>query len=105
MPVIRQASTANRVILKKSTTKKSVKSLRPVTTLEEFGDVDVPNPQDGFILVYDSSSDKFKLVDPDVALSQSVEDNDLPDEFIDQLEEEINLGDITIDNLDGGGFV
>lgn len=107
MPVIRKASTSNHVVLKKdSTTSKSkVQSTRAITTVEEFSDVDALNPQDGFILVYDSDSDKFKLVDPDVALSQSVADNDLPDDFIDQLEQELDIGDLQIDNLDGGGFV
>ena len=105
MPVIRQASPRNNVILKRESTKPSVQTVRAFTSLEEFGDVDIENPQDGFVLVYDSSSDKFTLVDPDVVLSKSVEDNDLPDEFITQLEQEIDLGDVTIDNLDGGGFV
>lgn len=105
MPVIRQASARNNVILKKETTKPSVQSARAITLVEEFGDVDIQNPQDGFVLVYDSSLDKFTLVDPDVALSKSVEDNDLPDDFITQLEEELDLGDVSIDNLDGGGFV
>ena len=104
MPVIRQASTTNKVILKKSTTKKSVKSLRPVTTFEALNDVEIPSPQDGHVLVYDSSSDKFVLLDPDSLLSQSVEDNDLPDEFIAQLESELDLGQIQVDELDGGSF-
>ena len=105
MPVIRQASARNNVILKKETTKPSVQSTRAITLVEEFGDVDIQNPQDGFVLVYDSSSDKFTLVDPDVALSKSAEDNDLPDDFIDQLESEIDLGNVQLDNVDGGGFV
>ena len=105
MPVIRKASASSHVVLKKDSTTPSVQTTRTITLLEELGDVDAPNLQDGFVLVYDSDSDKFKLVDPDVALSKSVEDRDLPDDFIDQLEEELDLGDITIDNLDGGGFV
>ena len=105
MPVIRQASPRNNVILKRESTKPSVQTARAITSLGDFGDVDAPNPQDGFVMVYDSSSDKFILVDPDVVLSKSVEDNDLPDDFIDQLEEELNIGDLQIDEIDGGGFV
>ena len=56
-------------------------------------------------MVYDSGTDKFILVDPDVVLSQSVEDGDLPDDFIDQLEDEIDLGNVQLDNVDGGGFI
>ena len=105
MPVIRKASTSNNVVAKKDTTTKSVATTRVVTVFEELTDVEAQNPQDGFVMIYDSASDKFKLVDPDVALSKSVEDKDLPDDFIEQLEEEINLGEITIDEIDGGGFV
>ena len=86
----------------------NVTSQRPVTTVDGLADVDVENlgeGQDGFVMVYDSPSDKFVLVDPDVVLSQSVEDGDLPDDFIDQLESEIDLGSVQLDNVDGGGFV
>ena len=55
--------------------------------------------------MYDSTLDKFKLVDPDVVLSASVDDNDLPDDFISQLEDEIDLGNVQLDEVDGGGFV
>lgn len=105
MAVVRKASTSTTVITKKSSTARTVETTRAITTVEEFSDVDAPNPQDGFVLVYDSDSDKFKLVDPDVVLSQSVADNDLPDDFIDQLEQELDIGDLQIDSLDGGGFV
>jgi len=105
MPVTRKASTANTVISKRSTTIKKVDTTRTINAFEELNDVNVPSPQDGHVLVYDSSSDKFILVDPDVVLSQSIEDNDLPDDFITQLESELNLGAIQIESLDGGGFV
>lgn len=84
-----------------------VTSQRPVTTVDGLADVNVENlgqGQDGFVMVYDSGTDKFILVDPDVVLSQSVEDSDLPDDFIDQLEAEIDLGNVQLDNVDGGGF-
>ena len=89
----------------------TVTSQRPVTTVEGLADVTFPTEdaekqaRDGFVMVYDSPSDKFVLVDPDVVLSQSVEDSDLPDDFIDQLEDEIDLGNVQLDNVDGGGFV
>ena len=86
----------------------NVTSQRPVTTVDGLADVDVENlgeARDGFVMVYDSGTDKFILVDPDVVLSQSVEDGDLPDDFIDQLEDEIDLGNVQLDNVDGGGFI
>ena len=101
---ILQASSASRVVLKRTTEPKSVLSIRPVSTFEDLTDIEIPNPQDGQVLVYDSSLDKFILIDPDSLLIESVSDNDLPDPFIDQLENELNLGNISVDTLDGGGF-
>tara|TARA_R100000005_G_C4979331_1_gene189570 strand:+ start:1146 stop:1496 length:351 start_codon:yes stop_codon:yes gene_type:complete len=111
--VVRAA--ANTVTIKRdiNTPLKAIKvtSQRPVTTVEGLADVNIPTEaaekaaQDGFVMVYDSGTDKFILVDPDVVLSQSVEDSDLPDDFIDQLEDEIDLGNVQLDNVDGGGFV
>jgi len=113
MPVVRKASTANRVILKKeigtssASSSRSVRLQRTAVDVQDLGDVDI-NPteaEDGFVMIYDSASDKFILVDPDVVLSASVDDNDLPDDFITQLEDEIDLGNVQLDEIDGGGFV
>ena len=104
MPVIKKASTAGTVVLKKTTTAKKVSSLRPVSSFEDLNDVNISSPQDGHVLVYDSTTNGFVLVDPDEILSQSVADNDLPDEFITQLEDELDLGQIQVETLDGGGF-
>ena len=95
------------IIRKKETRVRTVQSVKQVSILEDLNDVDIPstgNAQDGQVIVYDAASDKFILVDPDVVLSQSVGDNDLPDDFIGQLEEELDLGQIQIDELDGGSF-
>tara|TARA_E500000331_G_scaffold195579_1_gene187811 strand:+ start:6583 stop:6876 length:294 start_codon:yes stop_codon:yes gene_type:complete len=95
------------IIRKKSSSAKRVQSVRQVSNFEELNDVNIEsvgNAQDGHVLVYDSSIDKFVLVDPDVVLSTSVQDSDLPDDFISQLEGELDLGEIQIDVLDGGGF-
>lgn len=107
MSVIRKASSANQVVLKKEVTKKNVISQRPISTLEELSDVSVGTPgtgQNGYLLAYDSATDTFNLISPDAYLSASVSDNDLPEDFITQLEGELNLGNIQIDNLDGGSF-
>ena len=76
--------------------------------MTDLGDVSLTglgSGQDEHRLTYDSDLDKFKLVDPDVVLSASVDDSDLPADFIEQLEDELNLGNIQIDEIDGGGFV
>ena len=59
---------------------------------------------DGLIMSYDSASDKFVLVSPDQVLSRSSEDNDIPDDFVSQLEQELDLGTIQVETLDGGTF-
>jgi hypothetical protein len=105
MPVARKASSTTNVLLKKDSTSKSVTSVRPVTVFEDLNDVNISSPQDGQVLIYDASVDNFVLVDPDVVLSQSVEDSDLPDDFITQLESELSLGNISVETLDGGGFI
>jgi len=113
MPVVRKASVANRVVLKQEATDSSSRSRRvslqrAAAQMTDLGDVSLTSlgsGQDGHVLIYDSDLDKFKLVDPDVVLSASVDDNDLPDTFIEQLEDELNLGNIQIDEIDGGGFV
>jgi hypothetical protein len=95
------------IIRKKPSSAKRVQSVRQVTNFEELNDVNIEsvgNAQDGHVLVYDASTDKFVLVDPDVVLSTSVQDSDLPDDFISQLEGELDLGEIQIEVLDGGGF-
>ena len=115
MPVVRKASTANRVTVKKevgtasAAPNRRVRLQRAAADVSDLGDVSLPSDlgtgHDGFVMVYDADNDKFTLVDPDVVLSASVDDNDLPDDFIEQLEDELNLGNIQIDEIDGGGFV
>ena len=115
MPVVRKASIANRVTVKReigtisAAGSRNVRLQRAAADVQDLGDVDLPaglgSGQDGHVLIYDSASDKFKLVDPDIVLSASVDDNDLPDDFITQLEDEIDLGNVQLDEVDGGGFV
>ena len=95
------------IIRKKASSAKRVQAVRQVTNFEELNDVNIENvgnSQDGHVLVYDASTDKFVLVNPDVVLSTSAQDSDLPDDFISQLEGELDLGQIQVDVLDGGAF-
>ena len=65
---------------------------------EDLSDFDNTGLTDKFIIIYDAATDSFKTVDPDVLLSSSVSDGSLPDEFIEEINE--NLEDV-----DGGeGF-
>jgi hypothetical protein len=68
--------------------------------IDGLGNIDITNVQDGYVLMYDAQLQKYIFVDPDRVLSKAVEDNDLPQDFIDKLD--IDLDD-RID-LDSGEF-
>ena len=67
----------------------------------DFGILD--ESQDGKYVVFDHSTNNFKLLSADELLVSSVSDGDLPDDFIDQIEAEIDLGEVNED-IDGGAF-
>jgi hypothetical protein len=65
-----------------------------------INDVDIDNIKDGYILMYDDNLKRYTFVDPDKLLSKAVEDNTLPQDFINKL-------DVDLDNkidLDSGLF-
>jgi hypothetical protein len=70
--------------------------------LSDLGDVSVPNlpSKDKFVLVYNATIQKYELVSADQVLQTAVEDVNLPQEFVDQL-------DVDLDNkidVDAGSF-
>lgn len=65
-----------------------------------FGTLD--SSKDGQLVSYSTTNDKFVLITSDDLLIESVADDDLPDEFVEQINDEI---DITITSIDGGSFV
>jgi hypothetical protein len=69
--------------------------------LEGLGDIDITNVQDGYVLMFDAETQKYRFVDPDRILSKAVEDDNLPQDFLDKLD--IDLDD-RID-VDSGDFV
>ena len=69
-------------------------------SLSGVDNVDIDNIQDGYVLMYDDNLKRYAFVDPDVLLSKSVEDNNLPQDFINKLDDEL---DTKID-IDGGSF-
>jgi hypothetical protein len=70
--------------------------------LSDLADVAVSNlpASDKYVLTYDASLQKYTLVPADQVLQSAAEDNQLPQEFIDQLD--VDLDD-KID-VDAGGF-
>lgn len=94
------------IIRKKSSLNPSVRTVRQPTVIKEMGDVSfgtLDSSKDGLLVSYDSVTDKFVLKSSDSILQTSVEDNELPDEFITQLEQDIDLS-TQINELDGGSF-
>ena len=89
-----------------TTTSSSVQTTIQPTSLRDMGDTDfgiLDESQDGKYVVFDHSTNNFKLLSADELLVSSVSDGDLPDDFIDQIEAEIDLGEVNED-IDGGGF-
>ena len=70
--------------------------------LSELADVSVSDlaGSDNYVLTYDATLQKFVLVPADNVLSSAVEDDQLPDDFTNQLDTDL---DDKID-LDGGTF-
>jgi hypothetical protein len=69
-------------------------------SLSGVDNVDIDNIQDGYVLMYDDNLKRYAFVNPDVLLTKSVEDNTLPQNFVDKL-------DVDLDNkinFDGGDF-
>jgi len=70
--------------------------------LSDLADVSVSNlpSKDKFVLTYNATTQKYELVPADQVLQTAVEDAELPQEFVDQLD--VDLDD-KID-VDAGGF-
>ena len=93
-------------IRRKTATKATVQSTKPVRELQDATDVDFGTlnaAADGKVVSYDNTTGKFVLVDADTILGRSSEDGNLSDEFITQIETQIDLGDAQGD-IDGGAF-
>ena len=106
MAVVRRAQ-SGASIRKKPEVTQSVRSTRRPSRLEEMGDTafgTLDESKDGLIVSFDRETKNFVLVTPDTLLDRSTEDDNLSDTFITQLEQEINLGDVSVDNIDGGTF-
>tara|TARA_B100001559_G_scaffold196133_1_gene164125 strand:+ start:32293 stop:32616 length:324 start_codon:yes stop_codon:yes gene_type:complete len=107
MPVVKKATLSPNKVSKKRVVDLSVRSVREPSAIREMGDVKfgtLDATKDNLIVSYDSTSDKFILVTADDILSTSVDDSDLPDDFVEQIETDVDLGDISITNFDGGNF-
>ena len=57
-----------------------------------------------YVMRYNGTSGKFDLIPFDIALEVSASDGDISDSFVDQLEEEIEVGEVQNFTYDGGSF-
>ena len=68
--------------------------------LTDLNDFNPTGVQDGYVLMYDAGTQKYVMVNPDDILSAAVTDGNLPNDFINKL-------DVDLDNtgfLDAGTF-
>ena len=98
-----------RVVRKSSSNKittRNVRSTRQPSLLREMGDAEFGTlnaSKNGYVITYDSATNDFMLISPDDVLVTSTS-TPAPDEFIDQLEQQLDLGTIATGDIDGGGF-
>ena len=107
MAKVVSSSNSTSIVKKKTISEKRVTLTRVATDLQLMGDVnfgELGEDKDGLLVSYDAATDKFILVEGDKILLDSISDNDVPDTFVRELEEELRLGQIAVDNLDGGSF-
>lgn len=58
-----------------------------------------------FLMRYNATTDKFDLVSADSFIDTSADDSNLPEQFVTQVEQQIDTTNVTnIGSIDGGGF-
>ena len=62
------------------------------------------SPKNKQLLKYNATTDEFDLISADQILSVSVSDDDLPDDFIDQIEVEVDPNKMFFYDLNAGTF-
>ena len=106
MSNVRRSTSSSKVINKRPPDAPKVRSARQPSTLQEMGDTNfgtLDSSKDGLFVTYNNDTSLFELISADDLLVRSVEDNDVADQFIEVLEDEIDLGSVS-SNIDGGSF-
>ena len=62
------------------------------------------NPKNKYLLRYNATTDEFDLITADEILEVSVEDNEVPDVFIEQVEQEVDPHKMFFYDLNAGTF-
>lgn len=107
MTVVKKEAPSSSIIKKVAKKALSVSSTRNPSQMEEMGDVDFGDldaNKDGYIVSYDSVTDKFVLITADQLLAIAAEDTNIDETFIDAIESELDLGSVAVSTIDGGVF-
>jgi hypothetical protein len=107
MTVVRKTQSISNIARKKEVKTSTVESIRQPSSIQDMGDTafgQLDATKDNLLVSYDSGSDKFVLITADELLSVAAEDKDLPDAFVKQVEQEVDLGEISVTSFDGGTF-
>ena len=79
-----------------------------MASLRNMGDTNfgtLGNSKNKNLVAYDASQNKFVMRSmDDVFSSDAVLDGDLPDDFVTQIEAEIDVANMELNAVDGGGF-
>lgn len=63
------------------------------------------NTRNKFLMKYNATTDKFDLVSADSFIDTSTDDSNIPDQFVTQLEEQIDTANVVQSgDVDGGSF-
>ena len=72
--------------------------------LNDFSDTTLGVAKNKHVLRYNNTLGRFQLIPFDTALDISASDRDISDSFVEQLEQEIEVGEVTEFDYDGGSF-
>ena len=79
-----------------------------MASLRDMGDTNfgtLGNSKNKHLVAYDASQAAFVVRSMDDGFSSdAVLDGDLPDDFVEQIEAEIDIGNMELDRVDGGSF-
>ena len=75
------------------------------TRLRDLTDTDLQNlnsTKNKYVMRYSASADKFDIISADTIVSAA--STNIPDNFVTQVEQEVDVNNITFAGLDGGTF-
>lgn len=77
------------------------------TRVRDLNDTDLQNlnnSKNKYVLRYNADLDKFDVVSVDSILSETSTDSDVPDDFVTQVEDQVNVNNIGFSGVDAGTF-